>query len=147
MDTSNTRQTMKPIAQEHNKQLQILLFGDQTAAADLQSYIKVLYQQCSRSSSLRVFMQTATDTLQKTITDLNLFESRHFPSSFQSVLDLAELYERQDGTKDIVLSTLLLCIAQLGSLIMYDMHPFLVLAEDSNLLLLYSEKQKKILFS
>lgn len=97
----------------HPRNLHVLLFGDQTAASDLLAHIKDLYQQSSRSYSLRTFLQNTTDALQSSIVELSPSERKHFPD-FQSILGLV-----QDSVAgDVVLSTILFCIAQLGSLIM-----------------------------
>lgn len=124
MDLSSASQNKKLIdsqrlfAQGDEESLNVLFFGDQTAASDLPSYIGYLYHQCSRSTSLRAFLQSATDTIQDGFMNLSLLELGHFPSSFLSILDLAELHDSQKLTKNVVLSTVLLCIAQLGSLIL-----------------------------
>lgn len=97
----------------------LLLFGDQTAASDLQTHIKNLYQRSSRSYSLQAFLQHTADALQNNIAELNPTERQHFPALFQSILDLAEFHQHQGISRDVVLSTVLFCIAQLGSLIMY----------------------------
>ena len=61
------------------------------------------------------FFDDVSDALQKQIALLDAFERERF-ASFYSVIDLAESYVAS-GKNDVVLSTVLLCIAQVGSMI------------------------------
>lgn len=100
------------MAQRH-----LLLFGDQT----VESYptIKHLARQSKDSVTLQTFFRRTTDALQSQIAKLNVFERAGF-FSFDSLLGLAEAHV-QSGVNDVVVSTVLLCIAQLGCLIMYGL--------------------------
>ena len=102
------------VASAGDQVFRVLLFGDQTTAAG--PSIKDLHHQSKKSYSLQAFLQNTIDALQCNISGLNPSERTIFPA-FQSVLDLAEL---QCDTSDhnVVLSTVLLCTAQLGALIM-----------------------------
>ena len=92
----------------------LLLFGDQTA--QIGHTIKRLYRQSRRSILLQTLFQKTTDALQCQTSKLQPFERQRF-FSFESILGLAETYA-ETGVLDIAVSTVLLCIAQLGSLIM-----------------------------
>ena len=61
------------------------------------------------------FFADVSDALQKQIALLDAFERERF-ASFYSVIDLAESYVAS-GKNDVALSTVLLCIAQVGSMI------------------------------
>lgn len=100
------------MAQRH-----LLLFGDQT----VESYptIKLLARQSKDSLTLQTFFRRTTDALQSQIAKLNVFERARF-FTFDSILGLAESHV-QSGVNDVVVSTVLLCTAQLGSLIMYNL--------------------------
>lgn len=91
----------------------ILLFGDQTV--DVHPEIKHLFQESKRSLKLQSFLQNACDVLHVELEKLNTIERERF-QIFHSILDLAELHKH--GDLDIVISTTLLTIVQLGSLIL-----------------------------
>lgn len=105
-------------AEQQSEKLHVYLFGDQTAAVEVPGFLKVLEQQTPQSSSLRVFLETTVEVLQGCIANLSYSDRKHFPGCVRSVLDLAELFEAQNGFKDVVLSTVLLCISHIGSLIL-----------------------------
>ena len=92
----------------------LLLFGDQTV--DSYSTIKQLARKSKESPSLQTFFQKATDALQFQIAKLHTSERERF-SSFNSIVGLAEA-QAQSGVHDVVISTILLCVAQLATLIM-----------------------------
>lgn len=91
----------------------VLLFGDQTV--DVYPAIKLLTRLSKHSLNLRTFFRNASDVLQLEIAKLHTNEREKF-QAFVSILDLAET--RVDGNLDVVVSTVLLCVAQLGSLIL-----------------------------
>ena len=94
-------------------QSRVLLFGDQTV--DVYPDIKYLTQQSKYSLTLRTFLQHASDVLQSEIAKLHRWERERF-RAFDSILVLAEVHV--NGGLDVVISTVLLCVAQLGSLIL-----------------------------
>ena len=94
-------------------QSRVLLFGDQTV--DVYLDIKYLTHQSKHSLTLRTFLQNASDVLQSEIAKLNRWERERF-RAFDSILVLAEVHV--NGGLDVVISTVLLCVAQLGSLIL-----------------------------
>ena len=96
-------------------QSHLLLFGDQTVEA--YSSIKHLVRQSRDSPPLQDFLRRTTDALQSQISKLSPSDRERF-SSFDSILSLAEAHGKT-GSNDVVVSTLLLCVAQLGSLIRY----------------------------
>ncbi|MCJ1479554.1 hypothetical protein MMC13_008240 [Lambiella insularis] len=94
-------------------QSRVLLFGDQTV--DVYPDIKYLTRQSKHSLTLRTFLQNASDVLQSEIVKLHRWERERF-RAFDSILNLAEVHV--DGGLDVVISTVLLCVTQLGSLIL-----------------------------
>ena len=99
----------------------LLLFGDQTAQTA--PLIKKLSHQSRHYLFLQVFLQKATEALRCEISRLQPAErNKFFP--FESVLDLSETYVK-NGVLDVAVSTVLLCIAQLGSLVMFVFFPTL----------------------
>ena len=95
---------------------QVLLFADQTV--ELGSLTKALCHQASSSPTLQVFLRRTHDALRQEIATHD-HTSRSILPSFESILDLAEAHA-QYGERDTVVSTVLLCITQLGLLLMYD---------------------------
>ena len=91
----------------------ILLFGDQTA--DVYPDIKRLTRQSKDSLILQTFLRNASDILQWETAKLDTRERERF-RAFDSILNLADVHV--NGDLDVVVSTVLLCIAQLGSLIL-----------------------------
>lgn len=91
----------------------LLFFGDQTVEA--LSTLKQLNRQSKNSPSLQTFFRETTHALQSQVAKLYASERRRF-RSFDSILGLAEAHA-QSGINDVVVSTILLCVAQLGSLI------------------------------
>lgn len=94
---------------------QILLFGDQTA--DVCPEIRYLTLESKHSWNLHSFLQNVTDLLQFEITKLGTRERERF-RNFDSLISLAESHE--NGGLDVVVSTVLLCVAQLGLLILQE---------------------------
>lgn len=93
---------------------EVLLFGDQTG--DPYADILGLFRHSKKSQLLRKFLQNTSDALQHEISGLLPSERVRFVS-FDSVLDLAEVHSK-NGVKDAAVSTVLLCVAQLGNLLM-----------------------------
>jgi Starter unit:ACP transacylase in aflatoxin biosynthesis len=92
----------------------LLLFGDQTV--ETLSSIQNLFRQSRTSTSLSRFLREATDVIQIQASKLNATEQKRF-FGFETILDLAESYESQQDPDDLV-ATVLMCISQLGELIM-----------------------------
>ncbi|KAK4210046.1 hypothetical protein QBC37DRAFT_475210 [Rhypophila decipiens] len=91
----------------------ILFFGDQTG--DTGPFLKGLVDQSKTSPALNRFFTDALATLRLAISDLPRHERKLLPlASFHSVLDLVE--HREEG--GVILSTILLCLAQLGDYIL-----------------------------
>lgn len=90
----------------------VLLFGDQTG--DIYTAIKDLARQSRQSLTLRTFLQNASDVLQLETSKLHTRDRERF-RPFDSILSLAEAHA--DGGLDVVISTILLCVVQLGALI------------------------------
>lgn len=91
----------------------VLLFGDQTV--DVCTAVKDLARQSRQSITLHTFLQTASDALQSETAKLHTRERERF-QGFDSVLSIADAYE--NGPPDVVISTILLCVVQLGALIL-----------------------------
>ncbi|KAL8709008.1 MAG: hypothetical protein Q9220_006217 [cf. Caloplaca sp. 1 TL-2023] len=93
----------------------LFLFGDQTVQTS--SVIKQLHQQSKDYLFVQIFFRKATDALHDDFSGLPTAERRkYFP--FESIYDLSESYEKA-GVFDTAISSVLLCIAQLGSLIIH----------------------------
>lgn len=92
----------------------LLLFGDQTVEAV--SSIRYLVRQSRDSPPLQDFLRRSTDALQSEISKLPTSERDRF-SSFDTILALAESHCKS-GSNDVIVSSILLCVAQLGSLIL-----------------------------
>lgn len=92
----------------------LFLFGDQT----VESYhsIKDLALYSRHSLSLKTLFRESRAALRSTIAQLHTSERGRF-FSFDSILGLAEAYV-ESGVNDVVLSTVLLCFAQLGFLVL-----------------------------
>ncbi|MCJ1403808.1 hypothetical protein MMC11_007031 [Xylographa trunciseda] len=93
----------------------VLVFGDQTV--EKLPSIEALVKLSRASSSLRRFIQAATDVVQIETTKVTLQEQRAF-GSFDSLLSLAEFNAKQDEPNEVV-STVLMCIERLGELMLY----------------------------
>ena len=91
----------------------VLLFGDQTG--DVYTAIKDLARQSRQSLTLHTFLRNASDVLHSQISKLHTRERERF-SPFDSILSLAEAHA--DGRLDVVICTVLLCVVQLGDLIL-----------------------------
>jgi hypothetical protein len=91
----------------------LLFFGDQTV--DTASSIRYLGIKSRSSFLLKNFLDRALKLLQSHVSNLDVLDRARLPS-FRSFNDLAE--NQASGAGDVVLSTILLCVAQLGSLIM-----------------------------
>ncbi|KAK0112637.1 hypothetical protein ONS95_014376 [Cadophora gregata] len=92
--------------------MRVLVFGDQTE--DPLPTIKDLYCQSQRSVFLSHFLKTAEDAVRQLAGDLPSAQQRHL--RFSSFCLLAETVQ-EDARPDVVVSTLLLCVAQLGALV------------------------------
>lgn len=92
----------------------LLLFGDQTVEAF--SSIRQLFRQSRDSIPLQDFLRRSTDALQSEISKLPTSERERF-SLFDTILALAEAHGKT-ASNDVVVSSILLCVAQLGSLIL-----------------------------
>ncbi len=92
----------------------LLLFGDQTV--ETLSSIQNLIRQSRTSPSILRFLREATDVVQTQASKLDIANQRRF-LGFETILDLAERYDEQDTPDDLV-ATVLMCIAQLGELMM-----------------------------
>ena len=99
----------------------LLLFGDQTAQTA--PVIKQLSHQSRHYLFLQILFRKATEALHCEISRLQPAERDKF-IPFESVLDLSETYVKK-GVLDAAVSTVLLCIAQLGSLVMFVFFPTL----------------------
>ncbi|KAH7374244.1 PKS16 protein [Cadophora sp. MPI-SDFR-AT-0126] len=93
--------------------MRVLLFGDQTE--DPLPTIRDLYCQSHRSVFLSHFLKTAEDAVHQLACDLPSAQQRRL--RFSSFCLLAETM-LEDTHPDVVLRTLLLCVAQLGALIL-----------------------------
>ena len=91
----------------------VVLFGDQTV--DPCHLIKLLCRESARSVTLRVFLQRTYSAIRQEIAHSEVSDRSKFPS-FDSILALAETYSQSDEPNEAV-STVLLCIAQLGLLL------------------------------
>ena len=91
----------------------VVLFGDQTV--DPCPLIKQLCRESAHSVTLRVFLQRAYSAIRQEVALSELSDRSRFPS-FDSVLALAENYSQRNEPNEAV-STVLLCIAQLGLLL------------------------------
>ena len=88
----------------------VVLFGDQTV--DPCPIIKQLYRQSRDSLPLQVFLRQSYDAVRREIATSEACDRALFPS-FESFQDLAE---KQNERHNEAVSTVLLCIAQLGLL-------------------------------
>ena len=93
----------------------LLLFGDQTG--DVLVSLQELSRLGQRCETLSGFLRRATDRLQKAIAKAPSQYRRRFPF-FDSPAELAVAVEKH-GVRSPALMSPLLCIAQLGHLIMY----------------------------
>lgn len=92
------------------KQEELLVFGDQSVPSS-QAAKDIIWQ--TRHSRLAAeFLKTTMDAIQCEVSAMNFLERARF-GSFDSFLDLAETQIKQ-RTNDVVISTLLLCVAQLS---------------------------------
>ncbi|MCJ1313534.1 hypothetical protein MMC25_007213 [Agyrium rufum] len=92
----------------------LFLFGDQTVEPQLA--IKQLVKQAKTSNPLASFLQVATDVVQFQVAQYPAPERERF-YGFTSLQALAKAHA-DSGVNDTVVSTVLLCIAQLGALIL-----------------------------
>lgn len=93
----------------------VLLFGDQTV--DPCPLIKQLCRQSARSLTLQLFFQRTYSAIRQELSNSESSVRSIFPS-FDSVLALAETHLPSNESNEAV-STVLLCIAQLGLLLSY----------------------------
>lgn len=103
--------TMEPSAHPQR----IILFGDQTES--VLPAIQTLYKRAPSSIYIQHFLRVSTDAARQSLEHLcNGSEKARF--YFDSFLTLAE-ESAQRQCPDVVVQTLLLCVAQLGHLILY----------------------------
>ena len=93
----------------------ILLFGDQTV--DPTPVLKQLYKQSTDSVILSSFLLKTVDALRQEIASYDSSDRASFPS-FDSIQSLADVYSHDQSPNEAI-STALLCISQLGLLLMY----------------------------
>lgn len=93
----------------------VLLFGDQTT--ETLASIQNLARQSKKSPSLHRFLREATDFIQTHSAVLEPSERQRF-YSFETLLDLAEEYAKQEIPDDL-LATILSYVSRLGELLMY----------------------------
>ena len=97
----------------------ILLFGDQTA--EVLPSIEQLNRHALRSSTLRTFLLRSTDRLRASFARAPASYRRYLPTSFESPLELATWASSQTSGPLLkcspALSAALLCVAQLGHII------------------------------
>ena len=91
----------------------LLVFGDQSVPSSTTA--KDIISQTRHSHLVTEFLKTTVDAIQCEIANLDPLERERF-GSFNSILDLAETQIKQQ-TNDVVVSTLLLCVAQLSLVI------------------------------
>lgn len=116
------------------RQTDLLLFGDQTGGT--YPVILKLFRHSKHSQYLQDFLRKTTDALQYQVSKLQPSEQERF-FSFDSILGLSEAYS-QNGVNDAAVSTVLLCVTQLGSLMMY----VFAYAQPNNLLVVFSHAEK-----
>src|SRR5215471_3606118 len=104
-----------------------LLFGDQTIESI--TTIKHLAKQCHNSPSLRKFFREVADSLQRETAQLYASERERF-FGFDTISALAEGHAKK-GDNDVLVSTVLLCIAQMGSLIIHAENDPSILGSES----------------
>jgi hypothetical protein len=93
----------------------LLVFGDQTETA---IPMDELLQHSHKSKYISQYLQDSFIAVQNTLDSLSDAEKERFKfDSFQSLAEKVRL----EKTPDIVLRTLMLCVAQLGSLILLDL--------------------------
>ena len=92
----------------------LLLFGDQTT--ETLASIKNLGRESKKSPSLQKFLREATDVVQIRSSKLDNAERQRF-FAFETFLDLAEEYAKQECQDDL-LATVLSYVSRLGELIM-----------------------------
>ena len=91
----------------------VVLFGDQTV--DPCPLIKQLCRHATQSLTLQTFLQKTCFAVRQELAISELSDRSNFPS-FDSILALAETYSQSQESNEAV-STVLLCIAQLGLLL------------------------------
>ncbi len=94
----------------HNR---VFLFGDQTV--DPYTLIKQLSRQSSESLTLETFFQKSSDAIRQELALYEPSDRSAFPF-FDSIPGLAEAYSQNNRSEEAV-STVLLCISQLGLLL------------------------------
>lgn len=91
----------------------VVLFGDQTS--DPSPLIKQLCRQSIRSLNVKSFLERAYSTIRQELAITEISGRSKFPS-FDSISALAQAYSQSDEHDEAV-STVLLCVAQLGLLV------------------------------
>ncbi len=119
------------------RQTDLLLFGDQTG--ETYPVILKLFRHSKHSQYLQDFLRKTTDALQYQVSKLQPTEQERF-FSFDSILGLSEAYS-QNGVNDAAVSTVLLCVTQLGSLMMY-VFAYAQPNINANLLVVFSHAEK-----
>ena len=97
-----------------NPPQELILFGDQTV--DPCPIIKQLYRQSRDSITLQAFFQKTYHAIRQEIALSDKLDRLLFPS-FDSILTLTDTYSQSSNHEEAV-TTVLLCIAQLGLLLM-----------------------------
>lgn len=91
----------------------VVLFGDQTV--DPCPLIKQLCRQSTHSITLHAFFQRTYTAIRHELAISDSSDRSRFPS-FDSILTLAEIHSQSNDLNQAV-STVLLCVAQLGLLL------------------------------
>lgn len=95
----------------------LLLFGDQ--AVKPHPSVRALYRRAKRSLFLSNFLRSSADALRAAVARLGNEDRRRF-GTFDTLLDLSEIHSDvrdENGVNDAAVSTVLLCVAQLGWLL------------------------------
>lgn len=92
----------------------VLHFGDQTV--DITSSIQDLYRASKSSPALSLFLQISADSLRAAVSSLPSIDSAAL--SFRTLRDLAASLTQRKGDRSATIATVLLCICQLGYLLM-----------------------------
>lgn len=113
---THRRPSVPDMTMELSSQTQrIVLFGDQTES--VLPAIQTLYKRAPSSIYIQHFLRVSIDAARQSLEELcNGSEKIRF--QFDSFLTLAE-QSSQRQCPDVVVQTLLLCVAQLGHLILY----------------------------
>lgn len=113
----------------------IVLFGDQTES--VLPAIQTLYKRAPSSIYIQHFLRVSADAARRSLEQL-CGGSQKTKFYFDSFLTLAEA-SSQKQCPDVVVQTLLLCVAQLGHLVLY-VHP--VLNREFHELIIWEQKTR-----